>query len=163
MLSIGCWREQIAVVPRRLYLFRGTLGDNFRLARPDASAVEVAHAAELAGCLDFIDELPAGFDTVMSEQSEGLSASQGQRLAIARAFLNDAPLLILDKATSTLDPESEAEIRRALAVLKRERTVLIVAHRLNTVRAADRIAVLEKGRLVESCAARQCVRSTERW
>jgi ABC-type multidrug transport system fused ATPase/permease subunit len=123
--------------------------DNIRLARPDAGEEEVAHAAALAGCMPFIAELTDGFDTVVGEQGEGLSAGQRQRLAIARAFLKDAPLLLLDEPTSALDPESEAELRRALSHLMRDRTVLVVAHRLNTVKAAERIAVLDAGQLVE--------------
>jgi ABC-type multidrug transport system fused ATPase/permease subunit len=113
-----------------------------------AQQAEVARAAELAGC-DFIAALPKGYDTVIGERGEGLSAGQRQRLAIARAFLKDAPLLVLDEPTSALDPESELHIRQALSLLVRGRTVLIVAHRLNTVMAADQIAVLERGRLVE--------------
>jgi ABC-type multidrug transport system fused ATPase/permease subunit len=148
-MPLETWRRQIALVPQRPYLFRGTVRDNIRLARPEAGADEVAHAAELAGCLPFIADLSDGFDTVIGEQGEGLSAGQRQRLAIARAFLKNAPLLVLDEPTSALDPESEAAIRRALSLLRRDRTVLVVAHRLNTVRAADRIAVLDGGRLIE--------------
>lgn len=143
------WREQIALVPQRPHLFRGTVRDNIRLARPEAGSMEVAHAAELAGCLPFIAELPAGFDTLLGEEGEGLSAGQRQRLALARAFLKNAPLLVLDEPTSALDPESESTIRQALNILMRDRTVLVVAHRLNTVRDAHRIAVLNGGRLVE--------------
>jgi ABC-type transport system involved in cytochrome bd biosynthesis fused ATPase/permease subunit len=148
-MPIDVWRRHIALVPQRPYLFRGTVRENIRLARPDAGDDEVGRAAALAGCLPFIAELTAGFDTVLGEQGEGLSAGQRQRLAIARALVKDAPLLVLDEPTSALDPESEAEIRRALSVLMRDRTVLVVAHRLNTVKAAGRIAVLDAGQLAE--------------
>jgi ATP-binding cassette subfamily C protein CydD len=148
-IPVDIWREQIALVPQRPYLFHGTVRDNIRLARPQAGTEEVVRAAELAGCLSFIAALTEGFDTVIGERGEGLSAGQRQRLAIARAFLKDAPLLVLDEPTSALDPESEAQIRRALALLMRDRTVLVVAHRLNTVKAADQVAVLDGGRLVE--------------
>jgi ATP-binding cassette, subfamily C, bacterial CydD len=142
------WLRHVAVVPQRPHLFQGTIRDNIRLPCRAAQHAEVARAAELAGC-DFIAALPKGYDTVIGERGEGLSAGQRQRLAIARAFLKDAPLLVLDEPTSALDPESELHIRQALSLLVRGRTVLIVAHRLNTVMAADQIAVLERGRLVE--------------
>jgi ABC-type multidrug transport system fused ATPase/permease subunit len=148
-IPLDSWRRQVALVPQRPYHFRGTVRDNIRLACPHAGDEEVLHAATLAGCIPFITELPDGLDTVIGEQGEGLSAGQRQRLAIARAFLKDAPLLLLDEPTSALDPESEAAIRQALSFLMRDRTVLVVAHRLNTVRAASRIAVLDGGRLAE--------------
>jgi ATP-binding cassette subfamily C protein CydD len=147
-MPIEAWRERVALVPQRPYLFSGTVRDNIRLARPEARPEEVALAAKLAEC-SFITELPDAFDTIIGERGEGLSAGQRQRLAIARAFLKDAPLLLLDEPTSALDPESEAQIGQALRLLMRDRTVLVVAHRLNTVKAADRVAVLEGGRLVE--------------
>lgn len=148
-LPVHSWRERVALVPQRPYLFHGTIRDNIRLACPDAAAEEVERAAELAGCLPFIAEMPRGLDTVIGERGEGLSAGQRQRLAIARAFLKNAPLLMLDEPTSALDPESEAQIRAALTLLMQNRTVLVVAHRMATVRAADRVVVLEAGRLRE--------------
>jgi ATP-binding cassette subfamily C protein CydD len=149
-MPVALWREQIALVPQRPHLFRGTVRDNIRLARPTADDEEVMRAAELAGCLPFIAGLPGGLDAHLGEGGEGLSAGERQRLAIARAFLKDSPLLVLDEPTSALDPESESQIRRALDLLTLHRTVLVVAHRLNTIRAADRIAVLDGGRLVEA-------------
>src|SRR5579875_65281 len=148
-LSAETWREYIALVPQRPYLFSGTVFANIRMARPDASEEEVRRAAELAGAAAFIEELPQGYATEIGERGARLSAGQVQRLAIARAFLKDAPLLILDEPTSSLDPESELLIRRALANLMRNRIVLIIAHRYNTIAAADRVAVLEDGRLVK--------------
>jgi ATP-binding cassette subfamily C protein CydD len=149
-MSAAAWRERVALVSQRPYLFRGTVRENIRLARPNAGTEEVMRAAELAGCLPFIAELPGGLDCLIGERGERLSAGECQRLAIARAFLKDAPLLLLDEPTSALDPESEARIREALTLLMQGRTVLVVAHRLNTVRAADRVAVLDAGRLVEA-------------
>jgi len=143
------WREFVALVPQRPYLFNGSVRENIRLARPSARDDEIIRAAELAGVATFIAQLPQGYDTVIGEQGARLSAGQAQRLAIARAFLKDAPLLVLDEPTSSLDPESEALIRAALALLMRDRTVLIVAHRLNTIANAEQIAVLESGTLVE--------------
>ncbi len=143
------WREVIALVPQRPYLFYGSVRENIRMARPDASDQEVAKAAEQAGALAFIKQLPCDFDTEIGEQGARLSAGQVQRLAIARAFLKDAPLLILDEPTSSLDPESEVLIRQALAQLMQHRTVLVIAHRYNTIASAEQVAVLDKGQLVE--------------
>jgi ATP-binding cassette, subfamily C, bacterial CydD len=148
-LPADAWREYIALVPQRPYLFSGSVYANIRLARADASEEEVKHAAELAGAAAFIEQLPQGYATEIGERGARLSAGQVQRLAIARAFLKDAPLLILDEPTSSLDPESELLIRKALEDLMRDRTVLIIAHRYNTIAAASRTAVLEDGRLVE--------------
>jgi ATP-binding cassette, subfamily C, bacterial CydD len=144
------WREYVALVPQRPYLFYGTVRDNIRLARPEANDNEVMHAALLAGAAAFIDELPWGFDTQVGEQGMQLSAGQAQRVAIARAILKNAPVLILDEPTSSLDPDSEALIRQSLTTLMRNRTVLVIAHRYNTIAQADRVAVLEDGRLIET-------------
>ncbi|RAQ97239.1 thiol reductant ABC exporter subunit CydD [Thermogemmatispora tikiterensis] len=149
-LPADLWREYVALVPQRPYLFSGSVRDNIRLARPGASDEEVERAAELAGAADFIRELPAGYDTEVGEQGLRLSAGQLQRLALARAFLKQAPLLILDEPSSSLDPESEALLSAALARLRRQCTVLVIAHRLNTVAAADQVLVLDGGRLIES-------------
>lgn len=148
-LPVETWRDFIALVPQRPYLFSGSVSSNIRLARPEASDEEVRHAAELAGAAAFIEQLPQGYATEVGERGARLSAGQAQRLALARAFLKDTPLLILDEPTSSLDPESELLIRQGLEKLMRDRTVLIIAHRYNTIAAADRVAVLEDGRLVE--------------
>ena len=158
-LSSDEWRTYIALVPQRPYLFYGTVRENIHLARPDATDSEIMQAATLAGVTAFIDELPHGFDTQVGEQGMQLSAGQAQRVAIARAMLKNAPILILDEPASSLDPESEALIRQSLAILKRDRTVLVIAHRLNTIAQADRIAVLEDGRLVEVGTVRELRRS----
>jgi len=149
-LSPQRWRAQVALVPQQPHLFAGTVADNLLLARPDATMDEVAWAAKQAGAAEFIARLPGGYMAPVGEQGALLSAGQVQRLAIARAFLKDAPLLILDEPTSALDPENETQIRRSLERLMASRTVLIVAHRRNTIAGADQIAVLEGGRLVET-------------
>lgn len=148
-LSLDLWREQVALVPQRPYLFYGNVLENIRLARPDATDDEVRKAAELAGAAEFIATLSDGYATQLGEQGARLSQGQAQRLALARAFLKDAPFVVLDEPTSSLDPESEERIRLSLDQLSRGRTVLVVAHRLKTVYTADRIAVLDHGRLVE--------------
>lgn len=149
-LPVDAWRQYVALVPQRPYLFAGSVRDNLRLARPAATDPEIFRAAELAGVSEFVSRLPRGYDTQIGERGVRLSAGQAQRLALSRAFLKDAPLLILDEPTSSLDPESEAVIREAMRELARERTVLVVAHRLNTAMAADQIVVLDEGRVVET-------------
>jgi ATP-binding cassette, subfamily C, bacterial CydD len=148
-LPVETWREYVALVPQRPYLFYGSVRANIRLARPGASDSEVEQAAELAGAAGFISRLPQGYDTEIGERGARLSAGQVQRIAIARAFLKDAPLLVLDEPTSSLDPESETLIRHALERLMQNKTVLVIAHRYNTIANAQQVAVLEDGRLVE--------------
>ena len=148
-MPVEAWREHIALVPQRPHLFYGSVLENVSMARPQASRREVEEAAALAGCGAFVRRLPEGYETRIGERGLRLSGGEAQRLAIARAFLKDSALLIMDEATSSLDPESEGWIRAALDRLSEGRTVLVVAHRLNTVYTADRIAVLENGRLVE--------------
>ncbi len=143
-------RQQIAVVAQDTYLFYGTVDDNLRLGRPDASVQEVEAAARAANAHDFIQALPDGYQTMIGERGTRLSGGQRQRLAIARAVLRDAPILILDEALSSVDAENEALIQEALDRLMRGRTTLILAHRLSSVIDADRILVLEGGQVVES-------------
>ncbi len=150
LLSVERWREMVALVPQRPYLFYGSVRENLRLARPMATDEEVEQAAILAGADGFIHELSQGYETQIGERAARLSAGQAQRLAIARAFLKDAPLLILDEPTSNLDPQSETLIRESLQRLIQGRTVLVIAHRYNTIAQADRVAVLDAGRVVES-------------
>jgi ATP-binding cassette, subfamily C, bacterial CydD len=149
-LSVETWREFVALVPQRPYLFYGSVLENIRLARPSATREEVKEAAALAGAVQFIEKLPQGYDTEVGERGARLSGGEAQRVAIARAFLKDAPVLVMDESTSSLDPESERLIGDALERLRRDRTVLVVAHRLNTAYRANRIAVLEDGCLVET-------------
>ncbi len=149
-LPVEFWRENLALVPQRPYLFYGSVLENIRLARPAATQKEVERAAELAGAAEFIGRLPRGYGTGIGERGVRLSGGEAQRLAIARAFLKDAPVLIMDESTSSLDPKSERLIGDALELLMRDRTVLVIAHRLNTVYRADHIAVLDDGCLVET-------------
>ena len=142
-------REQISLVSQDTYLFNTTLRDNIRLGRPDASQEEVEEAARMARVHRFITRLPEGYDTIVGERGAQLSGGQRQRIAIARALLKDAPVLILDEATSHLDAINEEVIHEALARLVEGRTTLIIAHRLSTIRDADRIVVLESGGIAE--------------
>ncbi|GFN23069.1 thiol reductant ABC exporter subunit CydD [Thermanaeromonas sp. C210] len=144
------WRRQVALVPQHPYLFSGTIADNILLGRPEASREEVVAAARLAGAHEFIVALPQGYDTPIGERGLRLSGGQARLLAIARAILKDAPLLILDEATANLDPATDQLIQAALERLMENRTVLIIAHRLSTVYRADRIVVLASGRVVET-------------
>ncbi|WP_273485137.1 thiol reductant ABC exporter subunit CydD [Desulforamulus ruminis] len=144
------WRQQVALVPQNPHLFFGTVADNILLGRPGASLDEVKEAARLSGAHEFIMELPRDYQTPVGEQGARLSGGQAQRLAIARAFLKNAPLLILDEPTAGLDPAGEQVIRQALDRLMQGRATLLIAHRLSTVRRASRILVLDQGRLVES-------------
>ncbi|MEX1296000.1 MAG: thiol reductant ABC exporter subunit CydD [Candidatus Limnocylindrales bacterium] len=143
------WRASVAWVPQRPYLFDGSVGDNIRLARPDAGEEEVAAAARAANATEFIERLSSGLETAVGEGGARLSGGQRQRLAIARAFLRDAPVLILDEATSQQDAVSEVAIADALDRLVEGRTVLLIAHRLRLAQRADRVVVLEAGRVLE--------------
>jgi ATP-binding cassette, subfamily C, bacterial CydD len=145
--TLGSLRRAIAVVSQETYLFHGTITDNLRLARPDATDGDLTAAARAAGVLDEITALPDGWNTVLGERGSTLSGGQRQRLALARALLTDAPVLVLDEATSSVDENREARIVRDLATAARGRTVLVVAHRLSAVRHADRIVVLDGGRV----------------
>ena len=148
-IDLGGWRAQVAWVPQRPHLFHGTIADNLRLARPDATDADLIRAAQEAALHDFIAGLPAGYATPIGEGGARLSGGQRQRLALARAFLRDARLVILDEATANLDPASEAAIQNALAQFRQDRTVLIIAHRLRLAYTADQVAVLEQGRVIE--------------
>lgn len=142
-------RANVGYVPQETLLFSGSVADNLRVARPTASDAELRAAAEAADALAFIEELPEGFDTLVGERGVKVSGGQRQRIAIARAILKDPRVLLLDEATSSLDGESEAAVQRALARLMAGRTTIVVAHRLATVVDADRIVVLDGGRVVD--------------
>ncbi len=142
-------RARIALVPQDTAIFAATIADNIRFGKPDASAAEIARAAELAAASEFIARLPQGYDSVVGERGVTLSGGQRQRIAIARAILRDAPLLLLDEATSSLDAESETLVQAALGRLMQQRTTLVIAHRLATVLSCDRILVMDEGRIVE--------------
>jgi ATP-binding cassette subfamily B protein len=142
-------RRVIAYVPQEPSMFHRSLADNIRVGRPGASDADVRRAAALAHAADFIEALPLGYDTLVGERGVKLSGGQRQRIAIARAILKDAPILILDEATSSLDSESEAAIQDALLTLLAGRTALVIAHRLSTVRRMDELIVLDRGAIVE--------------
>jgi subfamily B ATP-binding cassette protein MsbA len=151
-LTLASLRRRIALVTQEPFLFDDTLRANIAYARPEASQEEIEAAARAAAAHDFILALPEGYDTQAGEAGLRLSGGQRQRIAIARAFLKDAPILLLDEATSALDAESEAQVQAALSRLMEGRTTLLIAHRLSTVRNADRIYVLDQGRIVEAGA-----------
>ncbi|GJD31929.1 putative ABC transporter ATP-binding protein [Methylobacterium adhaesivum] len=143
-------RERLSLVPQDPAVFSGSVLENIRYGRPEATEAQVQRAAELAHADGFIRALPQGYATTVGERGVTLSGGQRQRVAIARAILKDAPILLLDEATSALDAESERAVQTALDTLMRGRTTLVIAHRLATIRAADRILVLDGGRIVES-------------
>jgi len=147
-VSLEALRNCFSLVPQNPALFHGTVADNIRYASPDASQADVENAARIAHAHEFIEKLPNGYLTRLGDAGLGLSGGQKQRLAIARALLADAPILLLDEATSALDAESESLIQQAMPALTSGRTTLVIAHRLATVRDADRIAVLDQGRLL---------------
>src|SRR5499433_2985872 len=149
-LTLDQLRSLIAVVSQDTYLFHGTVEDNLRMGKPEATSAELQAAARAANAEEFIARLPQGYQTVVGERGIRLSGGQRQRIAIARALLRDAPILVLDEALSSVDAESEALIQRALDRLMEGRTTLIFAHRLSSVIGADRIVVLDGGRLAES-------------
>jgi ABC-type multidrug transport system fused ATPase/permease subunit len=149
-IKIESLRKQIAVVPQEIALFRGTIKENIAYGKANASDDEIVNAAQSANAHGFIEKLPNGYDTEVGERGAKLSGGERQRVAIARAILRDPRILILDEATSSLDAETEALIRDALEKLMRGRTTFIVAHRLYTVEKANRIVVLENGKIAES-------------
>ncbi len=142
-------RQQLAYVSQQPWLFEGSIRDNLRYARPDATDAEIEDAARLANAHEFILAQPKGYDTMLGENGVNLSGGQRQRISIARALVRNAPILLLDEATSALDNESEAAVQKALESAMQNRTVLVIAHRLSTIAKADRIVVMQAGRVVE--------------
>ena len=147
--SIASLRERIVVVPQEGFLFSGTVADNIRVARPGASDDEVRRALERIGAWDRINELPDGPDTVVRERGSRLSAGERQLVSLARAAMVDPAVLVLDEATSSLDPGTEVLVEGAMEALMEGRTVIVIAHRLSTSERADRVGVVDDGRLVE--------------
>ncbi len=151
-LRLADLRRAIALVSQEVFLFDGTVAANIALGRSDGDRAAIERAAALAEAASFIEELPEGYDTLVGERGQRLSGGQRQRIALARAILRDPPVLILDEATAAVDNETEAAIQRSLDRFTAHRTTVVIAHRLSTVRHADRIVVLERGRIVESGA-----------
>ena len=151
-------RESIAYVPQESSLFHRSIFENIAYGKMDATREEVVRAAKLANADEFIRELPNGYDTLVGERGVKLSGGQRQRVAIARAILKDAPILVLDEATSALDSESEALIQEALKNLMKNRTSIVVAHRLSTIAGLDMIVVLSEGRIVEQGSHRELLK-----
>ncbi len=156
-LSLKSLRQTIGLVSQDVFLFEGSIWDNIAYGNPQASDEAIMHAAIAAEAMEFIDALPQRFDTLVGERGIKLSGGQRQRLSLARAILKDPPILILDEATSAVDNETEAAIQRSLAIISKDRTVLVVAHRLSTIVAAERIVVLENGMIVEQGTHRQLI------
>ena len=148
-VTLHSLRSQMALVTQQTILFNDTVRNNIGYGRRDCSEEDIRHAADAAFAYDFIKELPDGFETVIGESGARLSGGQRQRISIARAILKDAPVLVLDEATSALDTESERKVQKALENLMKNRTTIVIAHRLSTIKNADRIIVMQDGRLVE--------------
>lgn len=149
-VEVAALRARIAMVGQHTFLFNDSIYNNIAYGKPDATREQVEAAARAAYAYDFITQLPQGFETKVGEGGHSLSGGERQRVAIARALLKDAPILILDEATASLDNRAEREVQSALEALERNRTTVVIAHRLSTVRSADRIVVLKEGRIVES-------------
>jgi subfamily B ATP-binding cassette protein MsbA len=147
---ISSLKRQIALVTQETVLFNDTVRYNISYGKPEANDNEIHEAARIAFAHEFIEELPAGYDTIVGERGTFLSGGQRQRIAIARAVLVNAPVLILDEATSALDAESERLVQKALANLMENKTSIVIAHRLSTVRRADTIVVMERGRIIQT-------------
>jgi ATP-binding cassette subfamily B protein/subfamily B ATP-binding cassette protein MsbA len=162
-IHLDDYRAAFALVEQDVFLFDGTVSENIRFANPEASIDAVIGAARAAFASDFIEALPHAYDTVIGERGVKLSGGQRQRIAIARAIIADPRVLILDEATSSLDVESERLIQQSLETLRRGRTSIIIAHRLSTVRNADRVVVVAGGRIVEQGTHEMLLRRGQRY
>ena len=148
-VSLGSLMDQISMVFQRVYLFQDTVYNNIAIGRPDATRAEVEEAAKKARCYDFIMQLPEGFDTVIGEGGASLSGGEKQRISIARCILKDSPIVILDEATASVDADNERAIQEAISELCRDKTLLVIAHRLKTIKDADQILVVSDGQIIE--------------
>ena len=149
--------DQISMVFQNVYLFADTIENNIKFGCPDATHEQVVEAARKACCDDFIEALPDGYNTVIGEGGASLSGGEKQRISIARAMLKDAPIIILDEATASVDPENEDRLQKAIEALTRDKTIIMIAHRLKTVRHADQILVVDHGRIVQQGTHEQLI------
>ena len=147
--SMDALMKNFSFVFQNVYLFADTIANNIRFGQPDAPMEKVIDAAKKACCHDFIMNLPDGYDTVIGEGGASLSGGEKQRISIARAIMKDAPIIVLDEATANVDPENEAELMNAVDALTKEKTIIMIAHRLKTVRNADQILVIEHGNIAQ--------------
>jgi ATP-binding cassette subfamily B protein len=148
-VSLGNLMDQVSMVFQRVYLFQDTIYNNIAISRPDATREEVLEAAKKARCYDFIMQLPEGFDTVIGEGGASLSGGEKQRISIARCILKDSPIVILDEATASVDADNERAIQEAISELCKDKTLLVIAHRLKTIKDADQILVVSDGEIIE--------------
>jgi ABC-type multidrug transport system fused ATPase/permease subunit len=158
-LDLDAYHQRLGIVPQLPFLFAGSVAENIRYARPDASDAAVEAVARQIGGGDWLDALPDGLNTEVGEQGHGLSMGQRQLVALARVLLQDPRILILDEATASVDPLTEAQIQEGLDVVLRDRTAIVIAHRLSTIRYADRIIVLRAGEIVEEGTHDELTRS----
>ena len=156
--SMDSLMKNFSFVFQNVYLFGDTIANNIRFGQPEASMEKVIEAAKKACCHDFIMSLPNGYDTLIGEGGASLSGGEKQRISIARAMMKNAPVIILDEATANVDPENERELVTAIEELTREKTIIMIAHRLKTVRNADNIIVVDKGRIAEQGTHEQLVK-----
>ncbi len=147
--SMDSLMKNYSFVFQRVYLFEDTIANNIRFGQPDAPMEKVIEAAKKACCHDFIMQLPEGYDTVIGEGGASLSGGEKQRISIARAIMKDSPIIVLDEATANVDPENEADLMKAINALTKEKTIIMIAHRLKTVRGADQILVIDSGKIAE--------------
>ena len=150
--------DQISMVFQNVYLFNDTIENNIKFGRPEATLEDVKLAAQKACCDEFIESLPEGYQTVIGEGGSSLSGGEKQRISIARAILKDAPIIIFDEATANVDPENEDKLQRAMEELMKDKTVIMIAHRLKTVKHASKIIVINNGQIVQQGTHQQLIK-----
>jgi len=159
--SLEEWRQKVAWMPQFAHLFKGTIKENIKLAKQDASEEELKEASKFANCDEFISRLPNGYDTLIGEKGSGLSGGQRQRVALARAFLKEVPLLVLDEPTASLDKKSEEFIEAGIEKLKQSRTIVAIAHRLHTIKMAEQVVIINDGKILDSGSHSELMKSNE--